>query len=294
MKTVKKIVGLLSALTMLAPAAVLPASAEVEIQDSVSVAVSEVSLELDALEGAGTITAEEAQELMDSFASIQSADTTYTYPSYTTYAELAISPTTHYLVAMVDEGATLGQGSIRFFLNANLGYTNCEDLSLFTFGKEYTNSRITKIGSAPTIYPTIREVTIAVTPSPKSASSTSALFTYNLGKFDGLKPPVSEYQLHQYTSPDPTANPLSTALMCGGGYHLEKGLYSLGDVDRDGDVDNDDVTLIMNDIVGNVTVSGSEYDKVVFKLAADVDFNGEVDILDVIAINRYLNGKEDL
>ncbi|MBR4320399.1 MAG: accessory gene regulator B family protein [Oscillospiraceae bacterium] len=62
--------------------------------------------------------------------------------------------------------------------------------------------------------------------------------------------------------------------------------YAPGDVNHDGYVNDDDASLIMKYIVGLLTLPTTrpEMDRVSFKQAADVNGDGDIDILDAISI----------
>ena len=74
---------------------------------------------------------------------------------------------------------------------------------------------------------------------------------------------------------------------------LKKSIYALGDVDRDGDVDNDDVAAVQK-YVANLcegavgrTEDEKAYDEAVFLLAADFNRDGIVDMSDAVGILQY-------
>lgn len=76
--------------------------------------------------------------------------------------------------------------------------------------------------------------------------------------------------------------------------------FAIGDVDHNGLVEAADVTILMNFIVQNYTdlqfsyTSGNHaYVSHVSIAAMDANFNDAIDIIDVIVINRLINGNEE-
>ena len=102
----------------------------------------------------------------------------------------------------------------------------------------------------------------------------------------------SEADLDGFTS-ESTLAPSSVLTTNKSSVILRKSVYALGDVDRDGDVDNDDVAAVQK-YVANLckgavgrTEEESAYDKAVFLLAADFNRDGDVDISDAVGILQY-------
>ena len=58
----------------------------------------------------------------------------------------------------------------------------------------------------------------------------------------------------------------------------------MGDVDEDGDVTNDDATLVLDYVVGNCSLTSWQL------FLADVDRDGDVTVEDAIMILQYLAG----
>lgn len=84
-------------------------------------------------------------------------------------------------------------------------------------------------------------------------------------------------------SPDPT-HPL---------YTFKKCVYSLGDLDRDGDVDSTD-SLLLTAYLDGIYFSGSHLNETAFRLAADTNADGVVDSSDLIKLNQFLLGMTTL
>ena len=103
---------------------------------------------------------------------------------------------------------------------------------------------------------------------------------------------LNELAVHKMTSWSSNA-PSSELRTNDSNITLKKSVYALGDVDRDGDVDNDDVAAVQK-YVANLckgavgrTEEESAYDKAVFLLAADFNRDGDVDISDAVGILQY-------
>ena len=60
----------------------------------------------------------------------------------------------------------------------------------------------------------------------------------------------------------------------------------LGDLNNDGFITQADSDIIMQSIVGNITLSSSQ------RIAADVTHDSSIDIIDIIQISHYINGQE--
>ena len=101
----------------------------------------------------------------------------------------------------------------------------------------------------------------------------------------------SEYDLHKYTS-HYTSSPSNVIGSNKSNVTMTKCLYALGDVDRDGNLGDDDLNLIMKGIVGLMVESNrstSTYDRLAFELAADCNEDGVIDILDTIRFNKLIS-----
>ena len=120
----------------------------------------------------------------------------------------------------------------------------------------------------------------------------SPLFVYHLEGVENNNGVLNELDVHKMTSWSSNA-PSSELLTNDSNITLKKSIYALGDVDRDGDVDNDDVAAVQKYVAGlckgavGRTEEESVYDKAVFLLAADFNRDGIVDMSDAVGILQY-------
>ncbi|MDE6005376.1 MAG: hypothetical protein K2G88_08335, partial [Oscillospiraceae bacterium] len=102
----------------------------------------------------------------------------------------------------------------------------------------------------------------------------------------------TEYDLHCSISKNDT-KPSIDIETNENGISFTKCIYSMGDVDRNGIVDENDASLVMKAVVGlmidNPSSPSIEYDKLAFTLAGDVaKEDGVITIADSVAMNQYL------
>lgn len=228
------------------------------------------------------------------------ASSSYYYVNYDTYTSSKISPTTHYLSAVSVVGDDLPQGSIYFYINMNAipasttDYINHIDYLRFKTAPYYSNSSITNISDFNETA-SVKRISLYWNSglSNTTAPCSNELFRYDLTKFSGNLVVPSELMLHRYTSR--YANNPSTMLDSTDDATIYKIVFSLGDLDRDGDVDYTDKQILMQ-YCANVTSANpsrtstqQELDTVAFKLAADVDEDGDVTVLDAVYLNNYLS-----
>lgn len=221
-----------------------------------------------------------------------SADMFY-YPAYDSYDTYNLAPTEHYLAAIPTNPTSLPTSfGVYFYLNTNIAGTNPTATSHFTICGEYAS--FTNLGtvSSSTYTSSCKRILARFTKSG-NPSGVAPLFTYSLTGFESNDAVNCEYDIHCYTSSN--SNYPSTHLTTNTtGGSLEKCIYALGDVDRDGDLDADDSTAVLSYVVRMTAVSPgresyADLDRIAFELAGDFNQDGDVDILDVTAINNALN-----
>lgn len=234
------------------------------------------------------ISANEAQTLATMMAEVRSSDIVY-YTPYDYYNTVALAPTQHYLSVFTD-GTSMASTQVRLYINTNIAGDSYSSSDHFTVGSAYSN--YLSIGNITTSnYGTNRKqmlVGITVTGNPGTYAEA---FRY---QFDSLNVIFTEYALHQASSQSNTPTTLISEVT--DTFSLQKCVYALGDVDRDGDVDSDDSSKVLSYTVNMAQVSSGRtaaeaaYDQLAFELAADFNQDDVVDIRDVLQINKYVLG----
>ena len=261
---------------------------------------------MDVTEQMAEISAEELRWLPDEQAVINAMNTTYTMPAYDYYAsynsaapnEQYLSPTTHYLAALVDTNTSLSSRYYYFYLNMNILSNDAADTGRFSVGRNFTGTATLSQIAALNNNNESKKMRVRFNISSMTTTECCELFTYCLGNFGEDDTAVlEELDLHKYTSsstsaPDSYIASSITPLPV-------KCVYSVGDVSRDGKVDSSDATMLLAYGVQSVipsplrTAAEQRYDTVAFELAGDCDGSGEIDLLDVITLNKYINGLYD-
>ena len=279
MQKIKKLVSVLAAGVMLTSIAGLSANAT---DETTAVTMESVLEELNA----GTLTIEQAEEML-SVGQVRSAP--FYYVPYDTYLKNALSTSPHYLAVVPKQGTTFESSlNISFYLNANI-VESTPTASNLILGKRYVGHASVKSVTPGKNSNGYREF-IANVSFPEKCSIDYALFTYELPFSNAI---ASEYDFDRYTSW--RGIPSSDIYTGDDSITFKKCVYSMGDVDRDGDVDKDDQQKIGDFVVGlgrndpNRTTEESYYDAMAFRLAADIDGSGMVELADAVAVTKYFN-----
>lgn len=246
------------------------------------------------------ITEEEAIQALNELDAVASVANTQYYVDYNHYdsTQEDPSPTQHYLAVFTPQAITNPSTTnfwAYFYIDANIAgsyttiarYSSLNSAVSYYTGQNISSSlvsggQVIKVGSR---WKVSNNSTIA---------ANSAVFRYKLPTELDSQYVTNEYELHCRTSNyyDEPSLSIPTNL----GFTMRKCVYSLGDVDRNGVVNLDDKTMIMSGIVGLLSEDNTNgaFDHIAWKLAADCDQNGNVDILDAITLQNYLNGTEEL
>lgn len=291
MKKIKKLVSALAAGAMLASMAAFPVSAAdeaavAEMQSALNeMVVTQEEMSADALAVA------QAQEML---AEIQSTNESFTYPYYTKYATSGVANSQHYLGAIPTYGQLFPSDGIGvyFYVNTNIQPDSPNAMSNFMVGSGYKNglNLINPVTSSTETQN--RRKILARFGITGSFTATSELFTYKLGDEHNMGTVNSEQVLHKWTSKDDTT--LSTLLESNvdSSYTFQKCVFARGDVNRDGQLTTDDSKGVLCYLVGTAeaarTGAGGYYDEIAFKMAADFDRDGDIDLSDVVGINRRI------
>ena len=233
------------------------------------------------------------QAVMENMAAIAKSSEPFYYPEYDSYDTMQLAPTEHYLVGLPKKGETLESMGVYFYLNTNIVSDTPIASSLFSICPGYEGyASLGTISSSTPSTTAVKRIFARFTINGKSEEY-SPLFTYHLEGVENLGRILdSEADLDGFTS-ESTLAPSSALITNKSSVILRKSVYALGDVDRDGDVDNEDATAVQKYVadlckgaVGR-TEEESAYDKAVFLLAADFNRDGDVDISDAISIIQY-------
>ncbi len=221
-----------------------------------------------------------------------SRDNTFYIPEYDSYDIYNLAPTDHYLVGLPIYGTALPSSfGVYYYINTNILSANPTDSDLFEICAGYNGLASLGTVTSSTYSSTCKRIFAKFTVLG-NPTTYSPLFTYYLDGVD-YTTVNSEYNLHQMTSPSYSTP--SSILYTNTGDTLMKGLFALGDVDRDGDVDSDDAYSVQKYKLGNYaatsgrTTAEATYDEAVFRLAADFNHDGQVNIADAAAIYTYAN-----
>ena len=233
------------------------------------------------------------QAVMETMAAIAKSSEPFYYPEYDSYDTMQLAPTEHYLVGLPVGNVSLPRSlGVYFYVNTNIVSDTPIASSLFSICPGYEGYASFGTISSSTPSTAVKRIFARFTINGKSEEY-SPLFTYHLEGVENLTEILdSEADLDGFTS-ESTLAPSSVLTTNKSSIILRKSVYALGDVDRDGDVDNDDVAAVQK-YVANLcegavgrTEDEKAYDKAVFLLAADFNRDGIVDISDAVGILQY-------
>lgn len=238
-----------------------------------------------------TKTAEQA--VMENMAVIAQSSDPFYYPEYDSYDTMQLAPTEHYLVGLPVGNVSLPRSlGVYFYVNTNIVSDTPIASSLFSICPGYEGYASLGTTSSSTPSTAVKRIFARFTINGKSEEY-SPLFTYHLEGVENLDEILdSEADLDGFTSESILA-PSSVLTTNKSSVILRKSVYALGDVDRDGDVDNDDVAAVQKYVAGlcegavGRTEEETVYDKAVFLLAADFNRDGIVDMSDAVGILQY-------
>ncbi|MDE6707133.1 MAG: hypothetical protein K2K06_03745 [Oscillospiraceae bacterium] len=320
MKLKKIIASLVTVMTMASSATAIASCAEDFEAVTEEVAISaQVVGQLEELENEGTISTEEAnaslkvvEQIEELYKSGEISDQELQYlqetlinavadsdsepaeyVAYNKRVSNAIAPTQHYLAVLngskaISTNQTL---QISFYLNSNVldGYSDKSnykyDKSLLTLSSIASSTATNSSRQIRTTWNPLDE--IITIPANQAFMCYILPTTSTLVDDKGI---ASEYTLDCKTSMNDS--PSNSIVVNQSGISMVKCIYALGDVNRDGKVTTEDSGLVMKYIVKlmvEANRSTSNYDKLAFELAGDFKEDGGIDILDVIAINNWIN-----
>ena len=216
----------------------------------------------------------------------------YYYPPYDQYDTFNVAPTDHYLLCIVPYGTTLPNAfGVYFYLNTNIVSNYPTNSSNFIICSDYAPYASFNTATISTFSSSCKCV-LAKFNKVGDPLLPSGLFRYYLGNLSNNNAVNSEYDLHCMTSANP--NYPSSLLATNTGQTLIKSIYALGDVTRDGSIDQSDIAAIQQHLLHNAqadpsrTTAEGEYDQIVFELAADFNQDGLIDMSDTVSIAQYI------
>lgn len=234
------------------------------------------------------------QAVMENMAAIAKSSEPFYYPEYDSYDTMQLAPTEHYLVGLPVGNVSLPRSlGVYFYVNTNIVSDTPIASSLFSICPGYEGyASLGTISSSTPSTAAVKRIFARFTINGKSEEY-SPLFTYHLEGVENLTEILdSEADLDGFTS-ESTLAPSSVLTTNKSSVILRKSVYALGDVDRDGDVDNDDVAAVQKYVASlcegaaGRTEEETVYDKAVFLLAADFNRDGIVDMADAVGILQY-------
>ena len=233
------------------------------------------------------------QTVMENMAVIAQRSEPFYYPEYDSYDTMQLAPTEHYLVGLPVGNVSLPRSlGVYFYVNTNIVSDTPIASSLFSICPGYEGYASLGTTSSSTPSTAVKRIFARFTINGKSEDY-SPLFTYHLEGVENLTEILdSEADLDGFTSESMLA-PSSVLTTNKSSVILRKSVYALGDVDRDGDVDNDDVAAVQKYVASlcegaaGRTEEETVYDKAVFLLAADFNRDGIVDMADAVGILQY-------
>lgn len=296
MQKIKKVVSVLAAGTMLASMTAFSANAA----DEATIAQMQSTLDGMAVEqaemSAEALAIAQTQEML---AEVQSDSKSFEYPYFNKYVGSNVAQTQHYLAAIPVYGQAFpdtGVG-VYFYVNTNILPGSPVSKDNFKIGSGYVNGVQLNTVTSQTDDGERRRILVKFGRTSGSISATSELFSYKLGDEDSMNNAVnSEDHLCQLTASLQAPNSLVLNSNVSG-QTFRKCVYARGDVNRDGQVTLDDSEGVLCYLVGTAYASRAEndggyYDTIAFEMAADFNRDGEIDISDVVAINRRVTGQE--
>ena len=223
------------------------------------------------------------------------------YVSYDYYARDAVSTTKHYMSFInTKELSGFSRSEVIYYMNANI-FTNWKDGGSYKTSTDLSFDSIERLEGGTATSTTIQGwLVIEETIIPKYT---------NCVRFSILKNDIrnnsaisSEYDLHRYTSEKSSSPSISIMIDSVDKNNLRKCIYSLGDVNRDGNVTSQDSLKVMEIVAAreadktdnrNINYANS-LNELAFNLAGDANEDGKVNRADVARINQDVLGTNPL
>lgn len=216
--------------------------------------------------------------------------TPFYYTPYDYYDTISLASTNHYIAAIAPSSTTFNSSffNVYFYLNNTIVSSNPTNSNLFSFGTGFS-----LITASMTDYSTsVKSLSTTVIKSG-TPPLPSMVLKYHLDGVENNTFVNTEYDLLRRTSQSYYSP--STLVPTSLGDSFVKIVYALGDVDRNGVINSDDSSEIQKYLLSLAeplpgrTTDETAYDEMAFKLAADFNKNGTVDMGDVNSIDSYIS-----
>jgi hypothetical protein len=286
MKKIKKLTAVVLALVAVSASmsnVVANAVEKTEAPSKTKMAI--VEAEVKELVRKGEISETDAEKLIKRIEMVSTRDTTYAFPSYLSLPSNFVSVDgvlqDNYVTFFTNN--TLYSTYFRYIINNNIGTSNPASLS--NYSKLYNNvslANLTHLSSEDTTDGKCYSIYLGIS---GSLSSNKSVFSLNLGNtFSSTIGSPAALRSNIRDRDNYTSNPFPTQSSTS----LNVGLYTVGDVTRDGVINQADADYLLAYIVETLQSDGSKNEEI-FKLAGDIDGNKKITILDVIAINDLIS-----
>ena len=244
-----------------------------------------VEAEVKELVRTGEISETDAEKLIKRIEMVSTRDTTYAFPSYLSLPSNFVSVDgvlqDNYVTFFTNN--TLYSTFFRYIINNNIGTSNPASLS--NYSKLYNNvnlANLTPLSSEDTTDGKCYSIYLSIS---GSLSSNKSVFSLNLGNtFSSTIGSPAALRNNIRDRNNYASNPFPTQSSTS----LYASLYTVGDVTRNGVIDEDDLDYLLAYTTEILESDGSKNEEI-FKLAGDIDGNKMITILDVIAINDLIS-----
>lgn len=229
-----------------------------------------------------TISSEDYELLSKQFEKLQTRDTTYVYPEFTSYSDSHIAATTQHLA--VFNAASLQSCYFNMYVNKNLTTNSPSSTTYYNPTNRIDSATLSYSTSTYSLYRPHAAIS-------GSLPAYSLVYDFTIGKNTGAD---SQYDLFASFSSDPN-NPTNTITNTRG-VTTYKCVYAKADGNRDGQVTSADGDIALAYVIETITAGSGRtteeaaFDELAFIAACDCNGDGDVTIMDVITINKVANG----
>lgn len=290
MKAFKKLTAMVLAIAaMTASIGNVAANAVSADRTEVAQRVSAIESQISSLTTAGKISADDAKLLRSQLADVATSDDNITFPMYNSLpSNFAIVDGERADCHVAFFTYTLRDSTnFRFILNNNIGAP--DPTALVNYRYDYNTgvnmTAPTHISSEDTVDGKCYQTYVVI---PSGLDVNEGLFSFNLGHTfsSSINTPyaLSQQIRNKNNATWDTAGINSLFITQTANEYFRFGLFTLGDLNRDGAIDSTDANYLLSYLVHNYN-AGSYCNKAIFEMAADYNQNGTIDIIDVIAIN---------
>lgn len=229
-----------------------------------------------------TISSEDYEFLAKRLEQLQTRDTTYVYPEFTSYSDSHIAATTQHLA--VFNAASLQSCYFNMYVNKNLTTNSPSSTTYYKPTNRIDSADLSYSTSTYSLYRPHAAIS-------GSLPAYSLIYDFAIGKNTGAD---SQYDLFASFSSD-SNNPTITITNTRG-VTTYKCVYAKADGNRDGQITSADVDIVLAYVTENITAGSGRttaeatFDEMAFIAACDCNGDGNVTITDVITISQVANG----